>query len=331
MCLLTFIPSGIDVDIQDLRNGAKYNDDGFGFAVHMGDHIITGKGMNFEEVVDRFYDVRSRFKGHAIFHSRITTHGVTDTTNCHPFRVGTDDLTVVGHNGILPIKPAAGDNRSDTNIFASEYLPSLGGVYALDDLTVRKSLENWAKGSKLVVLTADRHASSEYYILNEADGHWTDGVWWSNYSYCYTPAPARNTYNYGYSSYGSWTGNTYTTRSYIPVDKDPYTIDDDTEWYGDMYEVECPFCGTNEVYDLVNEDVHACRHCESCMWCGWFVQDCKCWENDFDEDYEPFYRKMTEEEVVLWCNNQYEPTPPNYSSLKFCGVEDTEQYDAYQV
>jgi len=208
VCLLTFIPSGIDVDIQDLRNGAKYNDDGFGFAVHMGDHIITGKGMNFEEVVDRFYDVRSRFKGHAIFHSRITTHGVTDTTNCHPFKVGTDDLTVVGHNGMLPIKPADGDNRSDTSIFAAEYLPSLGGVYALDDLAVRKSLENWATGSKLVVLTADRHANSEYYILNESLGHWSDGVWWSNYSYCYTPAPARNTYNYGYSSYGSWTGST---------------------------------------------------------------------------------------------------------------------------
>lgn len=329
MCLLTFIPSGIDVDIEDLRNGAKYNDDGFGFAVHMGTSIITGKGMNFEEVLERFTEVRSLNKGHAIFHSRITTHGVTDTTNCHPFKVGTDDLTVLAHNGILPIKPVAGDTRSDTSIFASEYLPSLGGVYALDDLHVRKSLENWAKGSKLVVLTADRHANSEYYILNEADGHWSDGVWWSNYSYCYTPAPVRT---YGYSSsYGSWTGNTYTTRSYTPVDKDPYTMDEDTEWYGDMYEVECPFCGANEVYDLVNEDVHACRHCESCMWCGWFVQDCKCWENDFDEDYEPFYRKMTEDEVVLWCNNEYEPTPPNYSSLKFSVVEDTEQYDAYQV
>ena len=40
-------------------------------------------------------------------------------------------------------------------------------------------------------------------------------------------------------------------------------MDDDTEWYGDMYEVECPFCGTNEVYDLVNEDVHECHHCGS--------------------------------------------------------------------
>ena len=330
MCLLTFIPSGVDVDSEDLRNGAVYNDDGFGFAVHMGDSIVTGKGMNFEEVLERFIEVRSRFKGHAIFHSRITTHGVTDTTNCHPFKVGTDDLTVVGHNGILPIKPVAGDNRSDTNIFASEYLPSLGGVYALDDLHVRKSLENWAKGSKLVVLTADRHASSEYYILNEADGHWSDGVWWSNYSYCYTPAPAKSSYGYSSSyGYGSWTGNTYTTRT--PIERDTYLLDDDEDWYGDMYEVECPFCGTNEVYDLVNEDVHECHTCDSCMWCGWLVKDCHCWDNDEDQNYEPFYRKMTEDEVILWCNNSYVVTPPNYASFKFSDTSDQEQYDIYQV
>jgi glutamine amidotransferase len=330
MCLLTFIPSGVDVDSEDLRNGAIYNDDGFGFAVHMGDSIITGKGMNFEEVLERFTEVRSRFKGHAIFHSRITTHGVTDTTNCHPFKVGTDDLTVVGHNGILPIKPVAGDKRSDTNIFASEYLPSLGGVYALDDLTVRKSLENWAKGSKLVVLTADRHANSEYYILNEADGHWSDGVWWSNYSYCYTPAPAKSSYGYSSSyGYGSWTGNTYTTRT--PIERDTYMLDDDEDWYGDMYEVECPFCGTNEVYDLVNEDVHECHTCGSCMWCGWLVKDCHCWDNDDDQNYEPFYRKMTEDEVIQWCNNTFVPTPPNYGSFKFSDTSNEEQYDAYQV
>jgi len=329
MCLLTFIPSGIDVDIEDLRNGAKYNDDGFGFAVHMGDHIITGKGMNFEEVVDRFYDVRSRFKGHAIFHSRITTHGVTDTTNCHPFKVGNDDLTVVGHNGMLPIKPVAGDTRSDTNIFASEYLPSLGGVYALDDHTVRASLENWAKGSKLVVLTADRHANSEYYILNESAGHWSDGVWWSNYSYCYIPAPVRT---YGYSSsYGGWSGNTYTTRTSTPVDVDPYKFDDEDDWYGDMYEVECPFCGEHEVYDVVNEDVHECRSCGCCMWCGWFAKDCKCWGNDDSFDWEPEYRKMTQDEVILWCKNEYVPTPANFAGIKFSTTSNEEQYDEHQV
>jgi hypothetical protein len=108
-------------------------------------------------------------------------------------------------------------------------------------------------------------------------------------------------------------------------------LDDDEDWYGDMYEVECPFCGTNEVYDLVNEDVHECHTCGSCMWCGWLVKDCHCWDNDEDQNYEPAYRKMTEDEVIQWCNNTFVATAPNYGSFKFSDTSNEEQYDIYQV
>jgi len=297
MCLLTFIPAGIEVNTVDLRNGADYNPDGFGFAIHCGDHIITGKGMDFETVLEQFVDARSRNKGCALFHSRITTHGNTNVENCHPFRVGGDTLTVLGHNGVLPIKVEKSDPRSDTNIFASEYLPNIGGVYALDDPKVFADLEKWSKGSKMVVLTADRHANKDYYILNEKDGHWSEGVWWSNASYTYEPAVSPyvggwNAYISKHTKYGQY------TYDYVAVPSDD-------DWYGDIYMVECPICSHPEVYDLGTDDVHGCKWCDSCMYCAKDIKFCVC-DEVTEWSYEPTYEKMTPREIEEWLQYSYD-------------------------
>jgi glutamine amidotransferase len=330
MCLLTFIKQGGTIDLEDLRNGADYNPDGFGFAVHTGSGIITGHGMDFEKVINQFDEVRRIHNGHALFHSRITTHGNTDVSNCHPFRVGGDNLTVLGHNGMLPISVPKGDKRSDTNIFASEYLPNLGGVYALDDPKVRGSLEKWAKGSKLVVLTADRHANSEYYILNENDGHWEGDVWWSNYSYCYRPTPV--VYNKSsFSSYGGWNMGAYTVPRVPKDDIDPgywrdiYDDDDDDVYFGDIYEVECPLCGHTEMYDLMDSDPTACECCGNCMWCGFDDDKCRCWDND-SLQYEPHYRKVTNKELADWANATAKETM--YEQKSGGGYEQSDIYQA---
>ena len=288
MCLLTFIRQGAYIDLEDLRAGAVMNSDGFGFAVHAGSSIITGKGMNFENVLEQFVSVRERHDGHALFHSRISTHGLTNQDNCHPFRVGGDNLTVLGHNGMLPIKIEKNDDRSDTAIFAEDYLPNLGGVYALDDNKVRKDLEKWAKGSKLVVLTADRHANHDYYILNEKDGHWDNGVWWSNHSYTYQP-----------KVYTGW-------KSYITVDSPIHTANTpsdiyDDPYYGELWQVTCPVCTHNEVYDLNEDDPYECFACSSCMWCGNDITMCSCYD-DGGQMVEPSCRKLSDKEMEDWGN-----------------------------
>ena len=258
MCLLTFIPNGVDVDIQDLRNGAIYNDDGFGFAVHMGDHIVTGKGMNFEEVVDRFYDVRSRFKGHAIFHSRITTHGVTDTTNCHPFRVGTDDLTVVGHNGILPIIEPKGDDRSDTRIFAEDLLPAIGGVTALDNPQVSNLIEDFTNGSKVCILTVDPRAEYQCYLYHAEKGKKDEsGVWWSNDS-CYLDTYTR----------GSW-------KSVNPLD---FGLSDYSPKSGGLDFAVCTVCETYTDTNMLEWDESFCVTCGSCYECESYITTCMCYQ-----------------------------------------------------
>lgn len=323
MCLLTFIKQGGYINLEDLRNGADYNPDGFGFAVHAGSSIITGHGMEFESVLERFVQVREQHDGHALFHSRITTHGNTDISNCHPFRVGNDQLTVLGHNGVLPIKVDKADKRSDTNIFANEYLPNLGGVYALDDLTVRAKLEKWATGSKLVVLTADRHANEQFYILNESSGHWVGDVWWSNRSYDYQPTPSYSKYS-SYSKYGytGWSmGVSSDDRVLTPRDNYSWDEVDESECrYGEIYEVECPMCSHTEVHDLMESDAIDCENCGNCMWCGHLSNFCKCYADDIgDTMYEPVYRKMSDKEVATWAN-----TVTNSNKGQ-------EQFDVYQM
>lgn len=294
MCLLTFMREGVIANVDDLRRGAVYNDDGFGFAVHAGSSVITGHGMNFDQVLDQFLKVRAKHRGVALFHSRITTHGKTDVSNCHPFRVGGDNLTVVGHNGMLPIQLPKNEHRSDTRIFAEDYLPGLGGVYALDNQQTYDTLEKWSKGSKLVVITANQWANREWYILNEKDGHWDDGVWWSNYSYCYEPA---KTYGYGYSSSyttGGWSG------SVVRMPKDNQeTIDDSEAEYWNMYEVTCPVCEEREVYDLDYEDPIVCDTCGYCMWCQQYCggADCRCPDDDGLKS-GPDFRKLTGREIT---------------------------------
>lgn len=294
MCLLTFMQRGVTADIQDLRQGAMFNDDGFGFAIHAGSSVITGHGMVFDDVLEQFLHVRSKHDGVALFHSRITTHGKTDVSNCHPFRVGGDNLTVVGHNGMLPIDVPKDEHRSDTRIFAENYLPSLGGVYALDDPQTFDTVSKWARGSKLVVITANQWANREFYILNEKDGHWDNGVWWSNYSYCYTPARS-----YGYSSYttGGWGGTVVRT----PKDEPVTAIDDDDAEYWNLYEVTCPVCESNDVWDLDYEDPIVCDTCGYCMWCEkWCAgSDCHCPDDDGLKS-GPSYRKLTGKEITQY-------------------------------
>lgn len=183
MCLLCVLEPNSTPTKEQLMNSAESNPHGYGYAFLTDDKIITGRGMDAEEMVDRFLRIRSGMPDTwAMFHARYTTHGASTKGNCHPFRVGGDEMTVLAHNGILPIDVPKGDKRSDTRIFAEEYLPSLG-LEVLDDPEWRAYLSEWMSGSKVAVFSLDPKLEANIYILNEHLGHWKDGVWWSNSSY----------------------------------------------------------------------------------------------------------------------------------------------------
>ena len=207
------MPEGKTASKKSLEQASWYNDDGFGWAIRTPDKILVGKNMDFDKAYEEFMSARSSYNGDALFHLRITTQGKTDLTNCHPFYVGKDELSVVAHNGMLPVNDDK-SGRSDTRIFAESLLPQRGGISFLNGEQSLAQLEKWADGSKLVFLTANPASKWRYVILNANDGHWVDegddkGVWFSNSSYKYSrPSYSKYTYTGGWD-YGTLYSSSY--------------------------------------------------------------------------------------------------------------------------
>lgn len=312
MCLLTLMPDGVNIDYEKARQAAKSNPDGFGFAIHAKTAIIKDHDMDFEKLWLRWADLRQTYTGAALFHWRISTHGTTSIDNCHPFNVGNDDKTVLGHNGMLPITMPVHDKRSDTKLFAEYVLPKLGGVTALDNETTFKEIETWATGSKLAVLTVNPSSQADWYILNEPAGHWLDGMWWSNSSY-------KKTYPISYVNYG-YTGSGYTTsassytKEYGGYGTATWDLDDEEEFDSynanfsqqevmqyvenelyddddildkihifteytnpDFAKVTCYNCGAIYYVDALDHSATHCGDCKQCLACS--GDKCNCWSN----------------------------------------------------
>lgn len=188
MCMLTYIPEGVPASedlIEELYNGCTRNQDGFGWAIVSNDKksIITFRSMDAIAALEAFQESRETNYGHALFHSRWGTHGEESLFNCHPFKVAKDPMTVMGHNGVLPVStwPSKDDRRSDTHIFATNHLKSWG--MALDSKRFTDHVAKFIGGSnKLVFLTVNPRYQANVYIFGENHGTWSvaTGVWHSN-------------------------------------------------------------------------------------------------------------------------------------------------------
>lgn len=185
MCLISFYPANVMPTEWRLQNGTEVNPDGHGFAIVTGrpgaQRLITHRGMDAKEMIARFMEARAaNMDGPAMFHSRIATSGLVDVTGCHPFKVGSDNRTVVAHNGIL-FSPGPKSLRSDSAIFAEAMLPRFG---SLDSTRKRAKLEKFIGDyNKLVILTVNPQRRSNAYVINEKAGIWIQGEWHSNDSY----------------------------------------------------------------------------------------------------------------------------------------------------
>lgn len=222
MCLLTFFPDGVKPDAEALTNGAVFNDDGHGYAIVTNREMIVSRSLSAEDLIAEFVVQRHRHPdGPALFHSRMSTHGNNSTENCHPFAVDGDSRTVIAHNGILPenVHPTKHDPRSDTRIAADDFIPSLG---SLRHRRIRKHLERWmTTANKMVILSIDRKFRENAYILNEKQGTWDGGIWYSNDGYL--PSKWKS---YGkYSSY-AW----YDQREDKVVDESTHCLDCLDRW-----------------------------------------------------------------------------------------------------
>ena len=203
MCMLSFFPEGVQPVADHLCNGAERNRDGYGFAIVIpGDkpRILVRKSMDSVKIIDDFIRLRAMYPaGPALFHSRLTTHGVTGKYNCHPFMVGKDSRTVLAHNGILrdSVQPGKDDRRSDTRIFAEDFAARM----ELWTPQGREFVEEWMGSyNKLVIMSVDPRFAQHAYILNQTAGTWAEGAWHSNMGF-----------QEAYVQHGFWTADAVKT------------------------------------------------------------------------------------------------------------------------
>lgn len=186
MCMLTYYPEGVHVDVDALTNGAALNRDGHGFAIVTGGKITIRKSMDPEFLIADFEAMRRHhLDGPALFHSRLCTDGSVSKDNCHPFRLGGDGRTVLAHNGIMPgeVRPAKGDLRSDTRICAEIFLRD-NPFGPLGNRKARRRFARWmGEWNKVAILTVDPKYGRNGYLINGHKGEWHHGVWYSNMDY----------------------------------------------------------------------------------------------------------------------------------------------------
>lgn len=237
MCLLIALNPGASLDRERILIAADNNPDGFGFAIHAGDHLLRFRSMDIHETLDEWEFLRKQYDGAAIFHLRWATHGTVDLSNCHPFEIAHDSRMMLAHNGVLPI--AAKNGRSDTRILAETNLAESDPSW-LDDPALVADMENYLGGSKLAILSVHPDNTQDMYVLNEDLGHWDGDVWYSNYSYEAPKVP----------THLNWTSSS--------VKEDLFS--------GCEF-VECDHCGLEYLIDT-ECGAQLCPECESCYWCG---------------------------------------------------------------
>jgi len=260
VCLL-MVTMGQVPDYNSIVNASNNNPDGFGYAIHYGDRIITSRGMNAQKTIDKFFDALEGAGTDfvAMYHARITTHGDSIIENAHPFRVGGRKDIILGHNGMLPIHPKKGDRRSDTRIFAEDILPNLG-VESLDSNDSFKRLEGWAAGSKLAILSNAPELRDSVYIVNEHLGDWDENVWWSNSSYKHS----YTFYGSGYYSRGLWS-----SEDLLDADRKALTAEIEN------VDFTCYVCMTQVTEEALYDGV--CTVCNSCLECYDHAVACLCY------------------------------------------------------
>jgi predicted glutamine amidotransferase len=246
MCLLTFFPPEVMPNVERLRTGTYVNDDGHGWALvdMANEKIIIGRGLDSEKMIEEFAVARAAYPdGPALFHSRMATDGVVGTFNVHPFTVGRDPRTVLAHNGIMPMRPSRDDPRSDTRLVAESLIPQQ--YRGLRGRRQRLRFERWmGRYNKVVLLTVDHRFRDRAYILNEDQGIWDAGVWYSNDGY--QPWTRRYSTTHVYASFigGHDEGgesSTYEEWWEARLREDRYCPG--CKGYLESLDTDCPWCG----------------------------------------------------------------------------------------
>ena len=201
MCVIALSPVGQRLDKSTLSDMWDTNPDGSGVSfIDETKTIQTYKTMDKDDFIKVTLSVYDKYSVSSpiLVHCRIATHGSVCIANNHPFNV--DNHTVMAHNGIIDcVEVPDSSDISDTRMFINTWLRYLRPTW-LDDTDMREYIGSIIGWSKLAFITTNQNLRNDYYIINEDDGQWTNGTWFSNDNHCTLSGANFQYRNYDYGS-----------------------------------------------------------------------------------------------------------------------------------
>lgn len=185
MCIIMYSPKNVEIPkTHYLDNANAYNPDGAGFFVKTASGIVISKGYtNVDKMVaDINKATNNNPKKYDIgIHFRMSTHGITDAGNCHPFAIsGNRDvlrnthnicINALMHNGIISgVKADPKGLLSDTMMFIKDSVKKFR-----KQRTATKLLND--TNGKFLLFNKD-YIYKKGLVLNKEDG-----CYYSNNSY----------------------------------------------------------------------------------------------------------------------------------------------------
>ena len=178
------------------------NSDGVGFMYGTTDGLKVVKHLpksiaDARAVVSRMPDDDREIA----IHWRMTTHGHTDLTNCHPYDVIPGYVAMM-HNGILHTGNAADKSKSDTWHFIKDYIASPISEHPdlAYNLAFLEMLGDYIGNNRFVFMNGEGRISH----VNSDQGVEHDGMWFSN---TYAWVPSRLIPTYRSTKYASYKAN----------------------------------------------------------------------------------------------------------------------------
>lgn len=176
MCLAVFKPPGVSIDTAKLHKGWISNSDGAGFAfVKDGKVVVSKEHMTWKELLEAYTNAhKANPNSPFLIHFRIRSMGARNSENTHPYQY---EHGAMIHNGSLTGTAAVYDKgKSDTALFIEKY----GKEFTFEFLNEHKDEMGKAVGwNKLAFLFDD----GKHVIINEGQGVWDNGSWFSNHSF----------------------------------------------------------------------------------------------------------------------------------------------------
>jgi glutamine amidotransferase len=185
MCIAILNPNDKTLTEQTLRNCWENNGDGAGILYNDSGRLKIYKQMkNFGLFYKKYMRIRKNHPdSFLVLHFRISTHGIVNEANCHPFLVH-QNLGFVHNGQMFNVEEDVTDRYSDTNMFNRTILKQFPkGIMTIDFLKTQamdKLIHDFiTTKNKLVFMDNENN----YTIFSEDQGIWDDGVWYSNSSY----------------------------------------------------------------------------------------------------------------------------------------------------